>query len=128
MAMSDREMALVKGMILRGDDLHHIAALFGINPGRVAETSNGLKPRDVSRVERGRDIDPAPPEDLPPPGPYFLNMVSARDIILDGLEAAEQAVADWVALNPGETARDLQRRYHGAIAERRRELWKGRQR
>ena len=125
--LSNREIALVKGMILRGDDLHNIAALFGINSGRIAEVANGMKPADPSsdRIERGRNIEPAPPENLPPPGPYFLNMVAPKDIILDGLEAAEEAVADYVSRH-GEGGRDLQRRYHSAIAERKRELWKGR--
>jgi hypothetical protein len=74
---------------------------------------------------RGEDVLPAPPEILPPPGPYFLNLVSERDIILDGLEAVEEAVAEY-AIKHGDAGRDVQRRYHSAIAERKRELWKGR--
>ncbi len=129
MRMTDREIALAKGMLLRGDEQHNIAALFGENAGRIAEIANGMKPPDPTgkRVERSRDIPPAPPDELPPAGPYFLNLVAERDIILDGLEAVEQIVAEYVARH-GEGGRDLQRRYHSALAERRRELWKGRQR
>lgn len=125
MALSDHQIALVKGMLLRGDDQHLIASLFGENAGRIAETANGMKPPDPARVERGRDIEPAPPEDLPPPGPYFLNLIAPKDIILDGLEAVEEAVAEYVSRH-GDGSRDIQRRYHSALAERKRELWKGR--
>lgn len=129
MSLTDRQIALAKGMILRGDDQHHIAALFGTNAGRIAETANGMKAPDPNsdRVERGRDIEPVPLEELPPPGPYFLNLVAERDIILDGLEAVEEVVAEFVGRH-GDGSRDIQRRYHSAIAERKRELWKGRQR
>ncbi|MDX1036578.1 hypothetical protein GOL69_04590 [Sinorhizobium medicae] len=123
--LSDYQIGLIKGMLRRGDDQHHIAALFGINAGRVAEVANGMKDKPNGK-ERGREIIPAPQSDLPPPCPYFLNFVSERDIILDGLEAAIPAVADYVASNPTEAARDMQRRFHSAIAERKRELYKGR--
>jgi hypothetical protein len=128
MSLKDKQIALIKGMLLRGDDQHDIAALFGENPGRIAEIANGMKPPNGNskRKERGRDIAPAPAEMLPPPGPYYGNLVSERDIILDGLEAVEEAVAFYVSANPGEAARDMQRRYHSALAERKRELWKGR--
>jgi hypothetical protein len=66
------------------------------------------------------------PDLLPPPGPYYLNFRKGKDIILDGLECSVEAIAHYVATNPGEHARDMQRRFHSAIAERKRELWKGR--
>jgi hypothetical protein len=56
---SDAEIA--KGMILRGDRLHDIAAFFGVNSARIAEIECG---RAYSWVE------PASTSDLPPPGPY----------------------------------------------------------
>ena len=130
MTMKDNEVAIVKGMLLRGDDQHHIAALFGVNPGRIAEISQGMNGAETTRngkprVLKGTDIEPVAEADLPPPGPYFLNLISAKDIILDGLEAVEEIVAQYASKH-GDGARDLQRRYHSAIAERRRELWKGR--
>lgn len=123
--LDDRAIALIKGMLLRGDDQHHIAALFGENPGRIAEVKNSMAD-PCGKVEKGRGIDPAVPSALPPPGPYFLNMIAERDIILDGLEAVEEAVATFVVEHASDAGRDMQRRYHSAIAERRRELWKGR--
>ena len=126
MSLKDEQIALIKGMLLRGDDQHDIAALFGVNPARVAEVKAGMSDNPSGKTEKGRDIAPAPPEILPPPGPYYLNLVSERDIILDGLEAVEEAVAFYVGSQPGEAARDMQRRYHSALAERKRELWKGR--
>jgi hypothetical protein len=34
MALNDREIAVVKGMLFRGDRQHDIAASFGINDGQ----------------------------------------------------------------------------------------------
>jgi hypothetical protein len=137
-SLTDRQIALVKGMLLRGDHQHHISALFGVDAGRIAEVKAGMPGVDwrrnptkgKGRVAIGAEIEPAPPDELPPPGPYFLNLVADRDIILDGLEAVEEAVA-LHAIDPKtdrQAALDMQRRYHNALAERRRELWKGRQR
>ena len=39
MALNDAEIAIVKGMLARGDRQHDIAAYFGINGGRIAEIS-----------------------------------------------------------------------------------------
>jgi hypothetical protein len=58
---SEEDAALIKGMLLRGDPQHHIAAWFGFNPGRIAEVKLG---------RRHPDVPAAPPEMLPPPGPY----------------------------------------------------------
>ena len=56
------DAAIVKGMRLRGDRQHDIAAFFGVNPGRVAEICIG---------KRFAAVVPAPAENLPPPGPYL---------------------------------------------------------
>lgn len=75
MAFDDREIAIVKGMLDRGDRQHDIAAYFGENGGRVADVSTGKK---------GYGIDPAPPEELPPAGPYLVgrSALKARDTLL----------------------------------------------
>jgi len=41
MALNEGEIAIVKGMLVRGDPQHDIAAYFGINGGRIAEISTG---------------------------------------------------------------------------------------
>jgi hypothetical protein len=61
-ALTAKDAALIRGMILRGDRKHDIAAFFGVNPGRVAD------------VESGRlfpSVAAAPATDLPPVGPYL---------------------------------------------------------
>jgi hypothetical protein len=39
--LSERDAALVKGMLYRGDRQHDIAAWFGVNGGRIAEIATG---------------------------------------------------------------------------------------
>ena len=39
--LSTADAALIKGMLLRGDRQHDIAAWFGVNGGRVAEIATG---------------------------------------------------------------------------------------
>lgn len=56
------DAALIRGMILRGDRNHDIAAFFGVNQGRVAEVKDG---------SRFPEIEPADPDELPPKGPYM---------------------------------------------------------
>lgn len=75
------DASLIKGMLLRGDRQHDIAAWFGVNGGRIAEIANGYR---FSRVIA------APAEDLPPSGPY----PHARDAVaaLAALTAAKQAL------------------------------------
>ena len=58
--MSGQDAALVKGMLLRGDRQHDIAAWFGVNGGRIAEVSSGARFNWVLPVR----------DDLPPAGPY----------------------------------------------------------
>ncbi len=55
------DAAVVKGMLLRGDRQHDIAAWFGVNGGRVAEIATG---------RRFPEVAVASAESLPPPGPY----------------------------------------------------------
>lgn len=73
--LTEREAAIVKGMLGRGDRQHDIAAWFGVNGGRVADISTG---RTFSRV--------APIHaNLPPPGPYLSGRSGeyARTIIAE---------------------------------------------
>ncbi|MCS3692026.1 hypothetical protein ABIF07_001058 [Bradyrhizobium elkanii] len=68
MALSDGEIAVVKGMLARGDRQSDIAAYFGENGGRIAEINTG---------KRGPSVVAAAQDQLPPPGPYFVSGRSA---------------------------------------------------
>jgi hypothetical protein len=74
MALNNREISIVKGMLARGDRQHDIAAYFGINSGRIAEINLG---------GRGHGIATAPSADLPPSGPYLAgrSALRARDTL-----------------------------------------------
>lgn len=87
MALSEQEIALAKGMIARGDRQHDIAAWFGENGGRIGEISTG---------QRGAGIDPAPLDQLPPPGPYMAgrSALRARDTLIALRELIDAAIAD----------------------------------
>ncbi len=60
--LDSSDAAIVKGMLVRGDRQHDIAAWFGVNGGRIAEVATGAKFSHVTAV---------PAADLPPPGPYL---------------------------------------------------------
>ena len=60
-ALSRRDVSIIKGMLLRGDRQHDIAAWYGVNGGRIAEIKTRKKFADVLMQTRG----------LPPPGPYL---------------------------------------------------------
>lgn len=62
LSLTAADASLIKGMLLRGDRHHDIAAFFGVNQGRVAEIKDGTKFRDVTSADL---------EDLPPRGPYL---------------------------------------------------------
>jgi hypothetical protein len=61
-SITEEDAALIRGMILRGDRKHDIAAFFGVNPGRIADVESG---------RRFPSVPAAPKADLPPPGPYL---------------------------------------------------------
>lgn len=69
MPLDDGEIAIVKGMIARGDRQHDIAAYFGVNGGRIGEINTG---------KRGEGVIAAPASDLPPPGPYMAGRSALR--------------------------------------------------
>lgn len=66
--LDEDDAAIVKGMLLRGDRQHDIAAWFGVNGGRIAEISTGAKFAEVEAAH----------QDLPPPGPYLSGRQSAE--------------------------------------------------
>lgn len=59
--LTEQDASIVKGMLNRGDRQHDIAACFGVNGGRIAEIATG---------DKFGWVKAAPPEVLPPPGPY----------------------------------------------------------
>lgn len=73
MALNQREISIVKGMLARGDKQHDIAAYFGVNGGRIAEISTG---------QTGSDVQPET-KDLPPAGPVMAgrSALHARDTL-----------------------------------------------
>lgn len=60
-SLTDTDAAIVKGMIVRGDRQHDIAAWFGVNGGRIGEISSGHAFANISPQSNN----------LPPPGPYL---------------------------------------------------------
>lgn len=89
--LTERDAAIVKGMLARGDRQHDIAAWFGVNGGRVAEIASGQKFQAVAPADRGN---------LPPPGPYPTGREAT--IALQALMAAKAAIT---------SAEDLVKRY-----------------
>lgn len=71
--LDEDDAAIVKGMLIRGDRQHDIAAWFGVNGGRIGEISTGAKFAEVKPVDQG---------ELPPPGPYLSGRQSAELLAL----------------------------------------------
>lgn len=73
--LSEREAAIVKGMLARGDRQHDIAAWFGVNGGRIADISTEKTFSSVVAIY----------DSLPPPGPYLSGQSGeyARSIIAE---------------------------------------------
>lgn len=67
LTITERDAALIRGMIERGDRHHDIAAFFGLNQGRIAEVKDGT---------RFPEVPPASPDELPPKGPYLTPKVT----------------------------------------------------
>jgi hypothetical protein len=87
MALNDGEIAIVKGMLARGDRQHDIAAYFGVNGGRIAEISTG---------QRGQSVTAAAQAELPPAGPYMAgrSALRARDTLIALRELIDEAIGD----------------------------------
>lgn len=87
MALDDREIAIAKGMLVRGDRQHDIAAYFGVNGGRIGEISKGA---------RGAGVTAAAAKDLPPAGPYMAgrSALRARETLIALRELIDDAIKD----------------------------------
>jgi hypothetical protein len=87
MALNEGEIAIVKGMLLRGDRQHDIAAYFGVNGGRIAE---------ISTLQTGASVAAASQENLPPAGPYMAgrSALRARDTLIALRELIQGAIDD----------------------------------
>lgn len=87
MPPNDNEIAVVKGMIARGDRQHDIAAYFGVNGGRIGEVSAG---------HRGQGVQPAAVGSLPPAGRYLAgrSALRARDTLIALRELIDEAIGD----------------------------------
>ena len=87
-SLSHRDTCYVKGMILRGDRQHDIAAYYGVNSGRIAEVSTG--DNDYPNAE------PMDETELPPPGPYMTTFAlrSVIDSLSEAIELIEMAEAE----------------------------------
>lgn len=88
-ALNETDAAIVKGMLLRGDRQHDVAAWFGVNGGRIAEVAAG---KLFGWVHPTFD-------DLPPPGPYMLGRRATEaakglEIAQDALRKAEKALRE----------------------------------
>lgn len=72
--ITDEMIALMKGMLARGDKNQDIAACFGENQARVAEVKRAMtdapQADDPAITKRARGILTSAPDDLPPPAPY----------------------------------------------------------
>jgi hypothetical protein len=92
------DIPIVRGMILRNDRRHDIAAWFGVNQGRIPGAENG----DYGNV------DPAPAEELPPSGPPGIKGRRLRDAIEEyqRLMAKGDAAGATAALVAGAKAYD----------------------
>ena len=81
--LDEEDAAVVRGMLVRGDRQHDIAAWFGVNGGRIAEISSAMKFWWVS---------PMPADKLPPVGPYPAGKIAVA--AMAAITAARSALAD----------------------------------
>src|SRR5262245_52706318 len=98
--LNAQDAAIVKGMLLRGDRDHDIAAWFGLNQGRVADVKDGRKFTSVAV---------APDHQLPPSGPPGIKGRLLRDSVRTALKHlhAGDAQAATKALQQGATNYDI---------------------
>ena len=80
--LDEKDAAIVKGMLLRGDRQHDVASWFGVNGGRIGEINKGRKFREVEPEIK----------DLPPSGPYISGKTGfyfKQSIIKAGMQLKE---------------------------------------
>jgi len=89
---SRQDIAIVKGMIRRGDRQSDIAAYFGTNGGRISEINTG----NAKLGARSINIKPASESRLPPAGPYLAgrSALHARETLLALKEIIEKALVE----------------------------------
>lgn len=95
MSLTNRDAAIVLGMVARGDKRHDIAAWFGENQARIAEIEQGSH----------GSIAAAPAAELPPkgaPGPKGRRVRAFAKKALEALnsndvEAAKKALQEGIA-------------------------------
>lgn len=92
-------LAIILGMMNRGDNQHDIAAWFGTNGGRIGEVASVLN-GDRSPIDKdGRPYpfpDPVPDEDLLPrgaPGPKGLRLLDAVERAMTALDDGDAKTA-----------------------------------
>lgn len=79
--LSERNAAIIKGMLQRDDRQHDIAAWFGVNGGRIGEIASGTTFSGIPVAHR---------EDLPPQGPYLSGRETA--MLMQALAQARTAL------------------------------------
>lgn len=94
MAISNSDIAVIKGMLARGDRQSDIAAWFGgdVNSGRISEINTATS----SIGSRAAMIPAASGDDLPPPGPYHISGRSAL-MARQTLEAVRDLINETIA-------------------------------
>ena len=87
-SLTYRDTRFVKGMLLRGDRQHDVAAYFGGNAGRIAEVATGDNAYP--------NAEPMPERELTPPGPYLTKFAlqSVIDALNESIAAIEMAEAE----------------------------------
>jgi hypothetical protein len=80
MKITAEDVAIIKGMLARGDEQQWITAWFGgwLNSGRISEINTGKK---GTVGEKFKDVEPAPREKLPPVGPYISARSAYRALV-----------------------------------------------
>jgi hypothetical protein len=51
--LTEDQAAIVKGLLMRGEKQHDIAAFFAVNGGRIAEVATGQRFADIKPAARG---------------------------------------------------------------------------
>lgn len=96
--LTEEQVAIVKGLLARGEKQHDIAAYFGCNAGRIAEVATGQTHENVAAAKPAR----LPARDEMAPWGVIIadarralrSSLKAVNEALDKLEATEQWLRD----------------------------------